>query len=81
MYKYLIRRHEKETDFSQWVPTDRVRSSGNNPKYRKYHSNIQKTSFYSKGGQTLERVAQRGSGISILGEFKARVDRALSKLL
>lgn len=31
--------------------------------------------FYSKGGQTLEQVAQKGSGISILEELKA-----LSKL-
>lgn len=69
-----------ETDFSQWAPTDRVRSTGNNQNYRKFHSNIKPPTFLFVG-QTLEEVAQRGGGISILGELKARVDKALSKLL
>lgn len=65
-----------EADFSHRAPACTVRSCRNNPKYRKFHSNILKTYFHSKEDQTVEQVAQRGSESCILGEFRATVGRA-----
>lgn len=45
------------------------------PKIQEIPLNQSEHYFYSKGGQTLEQVAQKDSGISIPWEFKA-----LSKL-
>ena len=42
---------------------------------------LNKPIFYHKGGETLEWVAQRGSGGPIPGTFKARLDGALSNLV
>lgn len=61
-----------EAGFSHWAPACTARSRRNNPKHRKFHSNIPKSCFHCKGGQAVEQVAQRG----ILGESRASVDRA-----
>ncbi|KAK4811097.1 hypothetical protein QYF61_016383 [Mycteria americana] len=46
--------------------------NGHKLKYRKFCLNIRKKTplFYCEGGQTLEQVAQRGCGVSVLGDIK-----------
>lgn len=74
VYKYLGESIKKtEADFSHWAPVCTVRSSRNNPKYRKFQSNIPKTHFHCEEDQTVEQVAQRGSESCILGGFRATI--------
>lgn len=44
------------------VPTSRTSDNVYKLKPRKFHPNIRKHVFYYEGGQTLEKVSQRGCG-------------------
>ena len=40
----------------------------------KFHLNTQENLFYCEGRQTLAQVAQRGCGVSILGDIQSHLD-------
>lgn len=49
------------------LPIDGTRGNGHKLKHRIFHENTRKHFFYCECGQTLEQVAQRCCGFSLLG--------------
>ncbi|KAK4819917.1 LOW QUALITY PROTEIN: hypothetical protein QYF61_014652 [Mycteria americana] len=69
VYKYLmLETREDRARFFSVVPSDRTRGNGHKWKFRKFHLN-EKALFNGKGGQTLKQVAQKGCGVSVLGDI------------
>lgn len=57
------------------MPGDRTAGSGHRLEYRKFYFSVRNSRlFYYKCDQTLEQVAQRDCGISILGGNKTQLD-------
>ena len=54
-----------EPDSSQWSLV-----TGHKLKYKKFHLNIRENLFSCEGDCTLEQVAARGCGVSVLGDIK-----------
>lgn len=74
VYKYLVGRNEEDISV---IPSERTRDNGHKHKYRKSLLN----SFSYESSQTLEHIAQRGCGVSILVIFRTQMDTVLSNLL
>ena len=76
IYPYLKRDYKKEWDrFFSRVYCDRTR--GNSLKEGRFSLGIRQL-FYNKGGEALERVAQRGGGCPIPGNTQGQAGGALS---
>ena len=58
----------EETRLFSVVPGDRTGDKGYKLKYRKFCLHKRKKLLHSVSEQTLEEVAQRGCGVSILGD-------------
>jgi len=67
MDTWLYLSKEDGTRLFSVLPNDRTSCNGHKLKHRKSHLSIRKSFFYSESDQTLEQVAQRGCGVSIIG--------------
>jgi len=73
-FQYLKRAYRKdgETIFSR-ICCDRTRSNGFKLKEGRCRLDIRKNFFYHEGAETLEEIAQRGSGGPIPGNIPGQV--------
>jgi len=52
------------------LPSDQARGNRHEVKYGKFYGYIKKAGFYGEGGQAAEQFAQRGCGVSTLGDIQ-----------
>lgn len=81
-FQYLKGAFEKDEDklYSR-ACSNGTRGDSFKLKKRKMQSRYKEDIIYSKDGETLAQVVQRGGDVSSLGTFKVRWDGALSNLI
>jgi len=91
VYKHLMGGSKINRDRLFLVVSSERRGNGHKLKYRKFHIDLRKNFSYCEDGRTLEKVARRSGGLSILGDTQnttgegpeqpAQVDQALNSRL